>query len=127
MIKTYIQIFLKQPLLVYYSICHPISLQIINHFIVGAVVVGIIGIISYFIHDILRVRQVLGGLSWLIQGIFIIIWFLSLNNRSFGRVCLFVGCGIASKHIYSQLHYYVRKYSQRLGDYILEPNFLDDE
>lgn len=52
----------------------------------------------------------------------VITWLASLGVRAISRLCLVVGCAIATREVYTYLLGKARTLSQRFGDMILEPH-----
>eukprot|EP01034_Spumella_vulgaris_P021318 gene21318-27348_t len=119
-IKSFIRL-LRSPLPMMYFMCHPVTTTAIDVFVTGAAVVGSTGFGTYFYGHITRLR-LFGGAHWLQYAVGTAMWFSSLGNRALGRIWLVVGCGIATREIYSSLIIQARRLSNWLGDKILEPN-----
>jgi hypothetical protein len=52
----------------------------------------------------------------------VIAWLASIGVRAISRLCLVVGCAIATREVYASLLGKARILSQRFGDMILEPH-----
>jgi hypothetical protein len=119
-IRSFIRL-LRSPLPMVYFVCHPVVIIVVDVFVTGAAVVGSAGFVAYFYGHIARLR-LFGGALWLQYAVGSAMWFSSLGNRALGRLWLVVGCGIATREIYSSLIIQARRLSNWLGDKILEPN-----
>ncbi len=63
-----------------------------------------------------------GGGGWVVNGAILLAWLASLNIQAISRLCLVVGCLIATREVYSDLVVRARVLSHWFGDMILEPN-----
>ena len=63
-----------------------------------------------------------GGGQWQLQVGMVVVWISSLGVQAMSRLCLGVGCAIATREVYSRLIVKARQLSNWFGDMILEPN-----
>ena len=119
LIKGYIR-FLRSPLLMMFIMCHPFTSGLAHMLLVGAIMVGFTGICHFFWGLLWQVR--LGGGNWQLQVGMLAMWMTSVGSKALGRLCLVVGCAIATRELYQSLVIRARELSQWIGDRILEPH-----
>lgn len=142
-IKNFVKV-LRSPLPMIYFLCHPFVAAVVNIFLLGALPIGVVGFGGYFLGMsppasllftlvlsppsylvlcaglVNQIRQ--GGNNWIVHGAFLLAWFASLSVKSVSRLCLVVGCLIATREVYLYLIVRARQVSNWFGDMILEPN-----